>query len=211
MKIHAASVVLMAAGLAGCGTLSPAEQGAERTGLDTMADRTLGALLQGQPQVSEVLEQALGYAVIDMTVTKIPVFGAGSGKGVVVDRRTGARSYLRVSRFDVGGGLGVQKFQVVIIFEDGALLDRVAKGAWHYEAGAELAAGDSGAGGNVQRSAAGYEAYRLAEGGAAATVTVRVARVRPWLDSWRASGGSDPPPLESLEMLPRDVPPADRH
>jgi lipid-binding SYLF domain-containing protein len=182
LKFHAASMVLMAAVLAGCATLSPAEQDAERNGLDAMADRSLGALLQGNPQVSEVLERALGYAVIDMTVTKIPVFGAGAGKGVVVDRRTGARSYLKVSRFDVGGGLGVQKFQVVIIFEDGALLDRVARGAWHYEAGAELAAGASSTEGSVQRAGAGYEAYRLAEGGAAATVTVRLARVRPWLD-----------------------------
>jgi lipid-binding SYLF domain-containing protein len=166
----------------GCATLSPAERDAERAALDAMAERTLVALLQGEPQAGKVLERALGYAVIDMAVTKIPAFGAGSGKGVVVDRRTSTRSYLKVSRFEVGGGLGAQKFQVVIIFEDGTLLDRATAGAWHYEAGAELAAGTSSAEGSVQRAAKGYEAYKLAEGGAAATVTVRVARAKPWLN-----------------------------
>jgi lipid-binding SYLF domain-containing protein len=166
----------------GCATLSPAERDAERAELDAMAERTIATLLQGHPQAGEVLERALGYAVIDMTVTKIPMFGAGSGKGVVVDRRTRTRSYLKVSRFEVGGGVGAQKFQVVIIFEDGALLDRAAAGAWHYEAGAELAAGTSSAEGSAQRATKGYEAYKLAEGGVAATVTVRVARAKPWVN-----------------------------
>jgi lipid-binding SYLF domain-containing protein len=166
----------------GCTTLSPAERDAARAELDAMAESALVALLQGQPQAGEVLERGLGYAVIDMAVTKIPVFGVGSGKGVVVDRRTGTRSYLKVSRFEVGGGLGAQKYQVVIMFEDGALLDRAATGTWHYEAGAELAAGTSSAEGGVQRAAKGYEAYKLAEGGATATVTVRVAHAKPWLD-----------------------------
>lgn len=167
--------------LFGCATLSPEESDAKRSELDAMADTTLEALLAATPEAGDVLDRSVGYLVIDMKVTKVPVFGAGKGFGVVVDRRAGSRSYLKVSRFEVGGGLGAQAFKVVVVFEDEKLLEKAAGGAWHYEAGAELAAGSASAEGAVQKKPGGFKAYRIAEGGAAATVTVRVARAKPFL------------------------------
>ena len=37
------------------------------------------------------------------TATKVPMVGAGEGIGVVVNTETGERTYLKVSRLDVGG------------------------------------------------------------------------------------------------------------
>jgi lipid-binding SYLF domain-containing protein len=177
------AIVLCATSLLfACATLSPAEREEKRAELDGMADTTIETLLAANPQAGEVLDRSLGFLVIDMKVTKVPVFGAGKGYGVVVDRRTGTRSYLKVSRFEVGGGLGAHAFKVVVVFDDDKLLDKAAGGAWHYEAGAELAAGSASAEGAVQKQPKGFKAYRIAEGGAAATVTVRVARAKPFLD-----------------------------
>jgi len=139
-------------------------------------------LLATKPQSREVLERSVGYIVIEMKVTKIPMVGAGSGLGVVVDRRTDTRSYLKVSRFEAGGGLGAQKFKVIIVFDDGKLLDQAAAGSWRYDAGAELAAGTASSEGSMQATSKGFQAYRLVEGGALATVTVRVAHSKPYLD-----------------------------
>jgi lipid-binding SYLF domain-containing protein len=116
-----------------------------------------------------------------MRVTKIPMVGAGSGYGVVVDKRTNTRSYIRVSRLEVGGGLGARKFKVVIVYEDEKHLDRIAAGTWHYDAGAEVAAGSASAGGAATKSGKGYQAFRLAESGATATVTLRAAHAKPYL------------------------------
>jgi lipid-binding SYLF domain-containing protein len=168
--------------LFGCATLSPEESDAKRAELDAMADTTLEALLAATPEAGDLLDRSVGYLVIDMKVTKVPVLGAGKGYGVVVDRRVGTRSYLKVSRFDVGGGLGAQAFKIVVVFDDDKLLEKAAGGAWHYEAGAEFAAGSTSAEGPVQKQPKGFKAYRIAEGGAAATVTVRVARAKPFLD-----------------------------
>lgn len=179
--VRTAAVAGVAALLFGCATLSPEERDAKRAELDVMADTTLETLLAATPEAGDVLEDSVGYMVIDMKVTKIPVFGAGKGFGVVVDRRTGSRSYLKVSRFEVGGGLGAQAFKVVVVFEEAGLLEKTAGGAWHYDAGAELAAGGSAAEGSMQKKPRGFRAYRIAEGGAAATVTVRVARAKPYL------------------------------
>jgi len=172
----------LVAGLPGCTTLSVEERDARRAELDAMADTTIETLLETKPQSREVLDRSLGYIVIDMKVTKIPMVGAGSGLGVVVDRRTNTRSYLKVSRFEVGGGLGAQKFKAIIVFDDGKLLERAAAGTWRYDAGAELAAGTASSDGSMQAAPKGFQAYRLVEGGALATVTVRVARARPYLD-----------------------------
>jgi lipid-binding SYLF domain-containing protein len=183
-SIAAAGLLLAFASTAlpGCAALSVEEREAKRAELDAMADTTIETLLATKPQSAEVLERSLGYVVLDMKVTKIPVVGAGSGLGVVVDRRTDTRSYLKISRFEIGGGLGAQKFKVIIVFDDGKLLDRAAAGAWHYDAGAELAAGTASSEGSVQAAPKGFQAYRLVEGGALATVTVRVARAKPYLD-----------------------------
>ena len=172
----------LVAGLPGCTALSVEERDARRAELDAMADTTIETLLETKPQSREVLDRSLGYIVIDMKVTKIPMVGAGSGLGVVVDRRTNTRSYLKVSRFEVGGGLGAQKFKAIVVFDDGKLLERAAAGTWRYDAGAELAAGTAGSDGSMQAAPKGFHAYRLVEGGALASVTVRVARARPYLD-----------------------------
>jgi lipid-binding SYLF domain-containing protein len=168
--------------LLGCATLSLEEREAKRTELDEMGEKAVATLLETRPQLQEVFDKSVGYVVVDMTVTKIPWFGAGGGFGVVVNKRTNTRSYIKVSRFEVGGGVGAQKFKVIIVFNEAKLLDRVATGAWHYEAGAEAAVGSASAEGAVTKSTKGYQAFKLLEGGAAVTVTVRAARAKPYLD-----------------------------
>ena len=183
-RVLAIAAMISALGMvsAACQTLSVEEQAAKRAELDTMAEQTVEALRNKDPQFEPALESSLGYVVIDMAVAKIPVIGTGSGLGVVVDKRNDKRSYLKVSRFDIGGGVGAQKYKVVITFDDPALLDRAIKGAWHYEAGAEAGVGAGSQAAQGHAPTQGYQAFRIVESGAVATVTVRVARAKPWLD-----------------------------
>lgn len=158
-----------------------------------MGQQAIATLLDRKPEARTVLDESVGYVVISMRATKIPWFGAGGGYGIVNDKRTGIRSYIKISRFEVGGGYGAQIYKVVIAFSDEKLLKRAAGGAWHYEAGAEVAAGgvgpdvsaDSGGSKGVPtKSGKGYKAYKLAEGGAVATVTVRLAYAKPYLTGY---------------------------
>lgn len=177
---RSALAVLLTVFLFGCATLAPDEREAKKAELDAMEGATLKTLIDANPQARDVLDQSVGYMVIDLKVTKIPVFGAGKGYAVVVDRRTGNRSYLEVSRFEIGGGLGAQAFKIIVVFTDPKLLAKAEGGAWHYEAGAELAAGSSSSEGSAHKQPKGFQAYRIAESGAAATVTVRIARAKPF-------------------------------
>jgi hypothetical protein len=178
-RVRPALAAVLTVLLFGCATLSPDEREAKQAELDAMAQTTLETLLATTPKAREVLDQSLGYMVIDIKVTKIPVFGAGKGYAVVVDRRTDSRSYLQVSRFEIGGGLGAPAFKVIGIFTDPTQLEKAAGGGWRYEAGTELAAGSAGNEGSAQKQTKGFQSYRISESGAAATVTVRVARAKP--------------------------------
>jgi lipid-binding SYLF domain-containing protein len=166
--------------LLGCSS-TPEGGGPTAAELETMAEKAVTTLLETQPRLQETVDKAVGYVVLDMQVVKIPMIGTGVGYGVVIDKQSNTRSYIEVARFEVGGGYGAQRFKVIILFDDGELLSRVASGTWHYDAGAEVAAGSASADGGTKTSGKGYQAFKLADSGAVATVTVRIARAKPYL------------------------------
>lgn len=179
--IETGVAVLIMALLTGCAATSSGEGGPTHAELDQMSETAIAKLLLTNPQAQEIIDGSVGYAVLNMTVTKIPVVGTGVGYGVVIDRLSDTRSYIRVSRFEVGSGMGASKYKIIIVFSDHSLVQKIGKTAWHYDVGAEATAGDKSAAGHADAAGKGYQAFRLADSGAIASVTVRVARARPYL------------------------------
>jgi lipid-binding SYLF domain-containing protein len=156
----------------------PAEE--KRALLEEAEERTLVELVEKRPEVRDELDRAVGYAVFSNRATKIPIVGAGEGIGVVVDSGTGERSYLKVGRLDVGGGLGVRQYRLVMIFFDAEALRKLAKGKYEFGAGVEAGAGKSdvgtGAGVTAGSRKEKYVLYQLSDTGVSATFTVRVTQ-----------------------------------
>jgi hypothetical protein len=172
--------LILVGALAACSSTPPGEPVTYEQ-LDEMGAAAITRLVEIQPDTRAAIDDSKGYMVIDMTMTKIPMVGSGGGLGVVVDKRDGTHSYIKVSQFEVGGGVGVRKFKVVVLFEDASLIDKVTAGNWHYDAGAEAGAGEQTAGTSAGgRAGKGYRAYRLSEGSLVVAVTVRAARARPY-------------------------------
>jgi len=150
--------------------------------LDRMGEDALARLLERSPELVPVFDEAVGYAVIDARLTKIPGVGYGSGKGVVVDRRDGERRYVKAWRVDIGGGLGARAYKMIFAFTDEELFEKAERGNWKFEAGVEAAVGESSAeGGTGDVGRHGFTCYTLAEKGASATWTVRAIRLSPYL------------------------------
>ena len=141
-------------------------------------------MAEQSPEATKELDEGVGYAVIEQKVVKVPVVGAGTGKGVVVEKATGQRSYLNVKRLDLGLGVGGKAYKVVLIFQDEKVLHEFANGKFAIEAGAEATAkaGEAGAGveGGSSNLKKGYSVYVLTDGGVSATATIRVLGARPW-------------------------------
>jgi hypothetical protein len=123
--------------------------------------------------------------VAEQDIVKIPMVGWASGAGVVVDKGTGKRSYLRIPELQFGYGWGGRVEKIVLIFQDIGKLRDLADGKWHAgaEAGAAAKAGDvevAGSGGTTDLMKKGYSSYVLTDAGISATATVAALRAQPY-------------------------------
>ena len=70
----------------GCSSMSVIEKDQKRSELDAMAKATIASLIEKDPQLKAVIENAPGYAVIDAKVTKVPIVGGGGAEGVLINK-----------------------------------------------------------------------------------------------------------------------------
>lgn len=171
-------LIFLACGLTGCATISADK----RTELDAMAATNLQQMAACNPGLQEKLEECKGYLALDARLVKIPFIGWGGGKGLVLDTTTGHRTYIKVSRMDMGGGGGIREFDVLILIYDEKLLQKAQSGKWSYGLGAEASAGKAsaeGSSGQLQTDRK-YELFTRSERGASATWTLHAIRFKPY-------------------------------
>ena len=142
--------------------------------------KTLAELIEKSPEIQAEIDRSVGHAVFSNRSAKIPFVGAGDGIGVVFDKETGERTYLKVQRLDVGGGLGVREYRLVVVFFEEEALQKLASGKSELSAGAEAGArkGDVGLGteGISGKQKEKLALYQLSDTGVSATITVRLIR-----------------------------------
>jgi len=114
-----------------------------RSKLDLMAETTLERLLKEQPGSRALLDRSAGYAVFDKREASFYVV-AGYGRGVAVDAKTGARTYMKMATTGAGLSFGLGGFasQLVILFEDHARFREFVAQGFDAGAGVEAMAGD---------------------------------------------------------------------
>ncbi|MCG7936368.1 MAG: hypothetical protein JAY68_17140 [Candidatus Thiodiazotropha taylori] len=165
--------------ISGCSTMSTTEIDNKRKALDGMADGAITRIVEKDSSVQSALDQGLAWGVADIKLTKVPVVGAGGGEGVLFIKDSGERIYFTVSRLDIGGGWGARAYKALMIFADQAVLDDWKSGEWVFTAGAEASAGTAAAEGGTGGSGDdGFTMHLLADGGASATATARVIRIK---------------------------------
>ena len=162
----------------GCSSMTTVEKENKRSELDDMAAKAIVGLKEKESDIQDKLDKSLAYAVANMKVTKVPIVGAGGGEGVLVIKKTQERIYFTVSRFDIGGGWGARSYKALMIINTQELVDKWKDGQWVFEAGAEASAGSAAAEGSSGSGDEGFSTHVLADGGASATATARVIRVK---------------------------------
>jgi len=119
-------------------------EGAQRkTEIDATAQATLDKLLEQHPDARGLYDKAAGYAAFTATKAGFLVTGGG-GTGVAVNKGTAARKYMRMGTGGIGLGIGAQRYDLIVLFEDEAHLNRFVEGGWDASASAQAAAGSDG-------------------------------------------------------------------
>src|SRR5512147_1336364 len=141
------SLWLVATVMLGLGTAAMADDSAKATKrkqeIDAQAKTTIDELLKDDADAKELYGKAVGYAVFKVTKGGFIVSGGG-GNGVVVDKASGKRTYMRMGLGGVGLGIGGQRYELVVLFENKERMDKFVAGGWDSSATAEAAAGKEG-------------------------------------------------------------------
>jgi lipid-binding SYLF domain-containing protein len=152
---------------------SPAQQRKEIT---TMAQQTLADLYKQAPSAKGAVKSAAGYGVFSNFGLKIFVLGTGTGEGVVVDKRTNKKTFMKM--LQVGGGLGIggKKFKLIFVFDNTEALNNFVNAGWEFGGTAEGVAKWGDKGGAFEHAVSvmpGVWVYQLTDKGVAADVMLK--------------------------------------
>ncbi|MCG6949822.1 MAG: hypothetical protein LJE93_12995 [Acidobacteria bacterium] len=116
------------------------KQDSKKMKINQTADETLQQLFSERPKSKDLYNDAYGYAVFD-NLKLAWGFSGGGGNGVAVNKKTGKPTYMKMGTVGVGIGLGVNKYQVVFLFQDEQTFNNFVEKGWQADAGATAAAG----------------------------------------------------------------------
>jgi lipid-binding SYLF domain-containing protein len=169
----AAAIVCLMAWQPAHAAKSPDEERAE---IRETSAKVLERLYEIEPGAREAIAEAAGYAVFSNFGTKILVVGGGAGKGLAVDRKTGAATFMKMVELQTGLGFGVKKFQLVWVFATKSALDGFVDSGWEFGGQVTAAAQYEGEGAATQGALSvspGVWLYQLTEDGLALELTVK--------------------------------------
>lgn len=153
-----------------------ADKAGEQAEVRKAAQEALAAVYKLQPSARKAVESAAGYAAFSNFGMKILVAGGGSGKGIAVNNKTKATTYMKMAEIQAGLGFGVKKFKLVWVFETDAALNDFVNAGMQIGAQATAAAKAGDKGSSYQGAVAvapGVWLYQVTGDGLALELTVK--------------------------------------
>jgi len=169
-------VLAMTFALAAPGIALGASKAEEQAEVRKAAQEALAAVYKAQPSARSAVESAAGYAAFSNFGMKILVAGGGSGKGMAVNNKTKAATYMKMAELQAGLGMGIKKFQLVWVFETEAALNNFVNSGWEFGGQATAAAKGNDKGGAYQGAVAispGVWIYQVTDKGLALELTAK--------------------------------------
>ena len=116
----------------------------KRMKIDETAQETLNTLFTSSPKAENLYDISYGWAVFDNLKLAFG-FSGGGGNGVAKIRESGEKTYMQMGTAGIGIGLGINKYQVVFLFQDSRTFKNFVEQGWQAEATASAVAGQTGA------------------------------------------------------------------
>ena len=116
----------------------------KRMKIDETAKEALDTLFASSSKAEDLFEMSYGWAVFDNLKLAFG-FSGGGGNGVAKERVSGDKTYMKMGTAGIGIGLGVNKYQVVFLFQDSSTFKNFVENGWQADATASAVAGQTGA------------------------------------------------------------------
>jgi len=144
-----------------------------------VAQDGLASLYEYNAGARRGVEKAAGYAVFSTFGVKLFFAGGTTGKGMVVNQRTGRQTFMKMVQVQGGLGFGLDRDRLIFVFTNEAALRRFIDQGWEFGGQGNLSAIAGGQGAMFSGAAAispGVYLYQLTETGLSATLTVSGTR-----------------------------------
>ncbi len=140
-----------------------------------MSQDALAALYEIAPGARRAIERSAGYGTFSTFGVKLFFAGGTTGKGMVVNHRTGRHTFMKMLQVQGGLGFGVNQNRLIFVFSNEQALKNFISQGWEFGAQVNLSAMAGGQGGMFSGAAAvspGVYLYQLTQTGLSATLTV---------------------------------------
>jgi lipid-binding SYLF domain-containing protein len=140
-----------------------------------MSQDALASLYEIAPGTRRVIERSAGYAVFSTFGVKLFFAGGTTGKGMVVNHRTGRQTFMKMLQVQGGLGFGLNQNRLIFVFTNEPALRNFINQGWEFGGQANLSAMAAGQGAQFSGAAAvspGVYLYQLTQTGLSATLTV---------------------------------------
>ena len=104
------------------------------------AKEALTELFDSNPKAKEIYEKSYGWAAFSNLKLAFG-FSGGGGNGVAEVKETGEKTYMKMGTAGVGLGLGINKYNVIFLFQDSKTFSNFVNKGWQADAGATASAG----------------------------------------------------------------------
>ena len=108
--------------------------------INETAKDALNDLFADHPKAKELYAKSYGWAAFNNLKLAFG-FSGGGGNGVAVVKETGDKTYMKMGTVGVGIGLGINKYNVIFLFQDAQTFNTFVNKGWQADAGATAAAG----------------------------------------------------------------------
>ncbi len=144
-----------------------------------MAQDALPTLYETAPSAKRAVDRAAGYAVFSTFGVKLFFAGGTSGKGLVVNKRTGRQTFMKMVQVQGGLGFGINQNRLIFVFTNEQALRNFIDQGWEFGTQANVSAMAAGQGSMFSGAVAlspGIYLYQLTQTGLSATLTVSGTR-----------------------------------
>ena len=168
------TLLVLSVVLAGCSPGKKLTTPEKKDAVNTMADETMQRLYTEKPSAKDEVAKAAGYAAFSNANVNIIFASAGGGYGVVVDNKTGEKTYMKMGSGGVGLGLGAKDYRQVMIFNTPEAMAKFIEKGWAFGGHADAAAkaGEKGGEASGEGIAGQVKVYSMTESGLALQATV---------------------------------------
>lgn len=161
--------------LSACANHTSLSKPEQRKVILDMESSVLKEMYSKNPSLRAVVAESPGYAVFSNANINLILASFGSGYGVVTNRKSKAKTYMKMGEVGIGLGVGVKDFRILIVFDNQSAMNDFINSGWGFGGQADAAVKSNNKGGAVggEKSISGFRVYQITKAGVALQATLK--------------------------------------